>query len=540
MTGKPARASVCHVWGIWEVKDNKVLSLVKRASKKNHAALTQLCELKVKEVLFLCTREMGSAQDGQDAAQEVFIQLQKSIGNLKAPEAFNVWLNRLVYFTCQTMKRNNMKHKNALGTESFEDFLMDETLSSLPQESLEMDEKRQRIMDLIDSMPNKYRTPVVLHYYQNLRYEDIAQVMDISADAVNNNLRMARKYLKQQLDAEPVALGGGIAMLALGPLLTQAMASTAAMASTTLVAGCLGAAGVYAAAPAIGGLLAGLATQTVAQAAAVSVLALAGAGLTFGAVAALSNSSSTSLAPYSVAAGLPQSQQSGENGGFGGEGPVLAIGNTLSGRVYLKNNSEADPAALRGLAGAVIEVVSAEDPDTVLQTVGNDGLDGAFTVAGLPDGRYKLRLTLPGLAVCTKGGPAKIQGGLKTVQSGWLERDGETVFALTGDQTQLTGLDIEADLATSLSGRIQLRMGGAEIEYDEGLLPGVTIQLLDPQQRRVASSPITAQGDFMFENPMISQTGTYTLHIETDENAQVILNIPDEPVELSPGSNVRL
>ncbi|MDL2294721.1 RNA polymerase sigma factor, partial [Ruminococcaceae bacterium OttesenSCG-928-D13] len=232
------------------MKDKKLLELVRKASKQNKDAFNELCNLKAREVIYLCVVEMGNQHDGEDAAQEVFIRMQKSISSLQAPEAFNVWLNRLVHNTCVNMKRDTMKHKSSIPFETFEDAeWQDDSLFSLPQAFMEDAEKRALVAEAVEALPEKYRRCVVLHYYQSLNYEQVAEVLGITTDAVNNNLRMARKYLKIELEErmrDPMpAAWAALPLVASGPVLALSLQESAvASISSEMIAGCLAAAGV--------------------------------------------------------------------------------------------------------------------------------------------------------------------------------------------------------------------------------------------------------------------------------------------------------
>ena len=541
------------------MKDKNFLALVEKASKgKNQKAFIEICNLKAREVIFLCIREMGNPLDGEDAAQEVFIRMQKNIHQLKAPEAFNVWLNRLVYTTCLNMKRDSMKHKNALQPESFDNSLLEDSQITLPQEYVEDAEKRRVIADLIDDLPDKYKSCILLHYYQHLSYAEIAEVLDVSLDAVNNNMRMARKVLKLELENElgtetkKVKMHSVAPLVALGPVLSLGLQESAASTVTMdMIEKCLSAVGISAAAITAGGaaaiagtssaaggtagaVAAGVAVKTVAQIAATAAIVLGGGSAAVVAV----NQVHPIVPPPAISQTIeapPQEAQpqqaSGTPASVAEEAPML------SGRVYLVSDGPGQSEDARdGLSGIELQILDADNADEVVQSVttAEGEAQGEFAFSDLPDGNYRLRIMLPDGAKTVDNEATSVSTSLFHQGEGIVSVQGGEVLYLSASEA-VDQVDIALEIPTEVQGRIGLYRSGHEIEYDDGLLPGVAMHLLDPQGELVATTPIDTEGYYRFENPMVSQTGPYTLHVEVEEDAEISLEVPDVTIELYPG-----
>lgn len=181
------------------MEQGATLQLVERAMRKDKAAFAELCEAKAREVTYLCIQELGNVEEGRDAAQEVFIHLQKGMPRLRSAHAFNVWLNRIVFTTCNKMRHKQMKTIPELTLDTGGE--MADTLSELPGDFVEDEELRRLVVGLIAALPDKYRRCVEMHYYQQLSYAEIGAVLGIDQNAVNNRLRQARGRLKAALDS---------------------------------------------------------------------------------------------------------------------------------------------------------------------------------------------------------------------------------------------------------------------------------------------------------------------------------------------------
>lgn len=369
------------------MKDKQLLALVDRARKKDRAAFVKLCEMKAEEVIFLCVREMGNRQDGEDAAQEVFIRMQKSIDKLRAPEALNVWLNRLVYYTCSDMRKKKMREKTVSYDEPFLDELYDESNDGLPQSFIEQEDKRQRMIELIDDLPEKYRSCILMHYYQHMSYADIAEVLGIKENAVDNNLRMARKVLRQQLQDEETDYKqlASVPVVAFGAGMSQLLSQVARQTVTAAVKkACMAAAGVYQAFSAASGGAAAFGsfiTKPIVQGGVALLLAASiGGSLMY----------ATGNLPFGAPPTSVVSQDSGEGAMLEAIAPTEeAEENILAGQIAPLQAEESTE-----MAGVWLELVRATGEEEVVAQIQTEE-DGSFSFEGIAPGWYRLRVYLP-------------------------------------------------------------------------------------------------------------------------------------------------
>lgn len=178
---------------------DKLYQLIESATKGNRAALEELCVLYGRRVTYVCLRYMGNQHDAEDAAQEVFIELQKGITKLQNPQAFTVWLQRLIVRTCSDMRRRGMKNNYNMTLDDLDDVLREDNLEYIPQEYVEKDEHRKELIEIINSLPRNQRACVVLYYFENLSYADIAQVLNIAQPSVSTNLQRAKKRIHDEI-----------------------------------------------------------------------------------------------------------------------------------------------------------------------------------------------------------------------------------------------------------------------------------------------------------------------------------------------------
>lgn len=173
--------------------------LVKKASNGDVKAFEQICIFKGEDIVYLCIKSMENVQDGEDAAQEVFIRLQKGIGSLKHSAAFNRWLYLLVQNTCNDLRRKNMKSKNDSSIDTYVDILEEKT-EYLPQDIIENEEKRLQLQQVINKMSYSMRMAVILFYYEGLTREEIAEVLSLPLNTIKVNLYRARIKIRKEIE----------------------------------------------------------------------------------------------------------------------------------------------------------------------------------------------------------------------------------------------------------------------------------------------------------------------------------------------------
>ncbi|MDL2325360.1 sigma-70 family RNA polymerase sigma factor [Ruminococcaceae bacterium OttesenSCG-928-A16] len=187
------------------MEPNTLTILVEKAKDGNTDALLQLCEQKSQDVLYICMRIMGNKYDGEDAAQEVFIRLIKNLHRLQNPSSFSVWLNKIIMSTCNDMRRRSMKNSSniPLSVQEETDPIAEVKLDFLPGEYAEEKEKREQLLAVVQSLPQKYLQPVLLFYYQGLTLAQTAKVLNKSVPSVDHALRRARTVIKNNLESQP-------------------------------------------------------------------------------------------------------------------------------------------------------------------------------------------------------------------------------------------------------------------------------------------------------------------------------------------------
>jgi RNA polymerase sigma-70 factor (ECF subfamily) len=146
-------------------------------------------------------RMLGSNADVEDIAQQVFIRVWKSAGRYVARAKFTTWLLKITRNLVFNEMRRTKRHPHLpvqIDPESEEIPLKDEQTTT-PDATLLQRELQEAIENAITLLPDTQRMALVLRRYEELSYEEIADVLDLSVPAVKSLLFRARTELRERL-----------------------------------------------------------------------------------------------------------------------------------------------------------------------------------------------------------------------------------------------------------------------------------------------------------------------------------------------------
>ena len=179
-------------------QDVRLMRLVAGGETK---AFEQLIERHQALVAGTVARMLGSNADVEDIAQQVFIRVWKSAGRYVAKAKFTTWLLKITRNLVFNEMRRAKRHPHLpvqIEPEGEEIPIKDETTST-PDATLLESELQSAIEQAITLLPETQRMALVLRRYEELSYEEIADVLDLSVPAVKSLLFRARSELRERL-----------------------------------------------------------------------------------------------------------------------------------------------------------------------------------------------------------------------------------------------------------------------------------------------------------------------------------------------------
>jgi RNA polymerase sigma-70 factor (ECF subfamily) len=183
-----------------DANDVHLMSLV---SGGDVAAFETLVEKHQTLVAGTVARMLGNNSDVEDVAQQVFVRVWKSARRYVPRAKFTTWLLKITRNLVFNEMRRRKRHAATplqTGIEGEEMQLKDER-SQTPDASLLENELQGAIDSAIADLPGTQRMAVILRRYEELSYEEIADVLDQSVPAVKSLLFRARTELREKLKA---------------------------------------------------------------------------------------------------------------------------------------------------------------------------------------------------------------------------------------------------------------------------------------------------------------------------------------------------
>ena len=169
--------------------------LLGRVQKGDNEAFAYLVETYQGPVYNLCYRMLGEANDAEDASQETFMRAYKGIRSYDGQRTFSTWLLSIAAHYCIDQIR-----RRRFTVLSFEEDPMLEPpdLDPGPEAALVASENQKKVQALLSSLNPQDRAAVVMRYWYDFSYEEIAGTLQLSVSAVKSRLHRARRDLAQQ------------------------------------------------------------------------------------------------------------------------------------------------------------------------------------------------------------------------------------------------------------------------------------------------------------------------------------------------------
>ena len=173
-------------------------TLVKRAQTGDRPAfelLVRRCSRLVYARLYLDT---GDSHHAEDLLQETLLTAFRTLGQLSQPDKFRPWLLRIAQNAAIDAARRDGRKKR---TPEFDELKQrqDAMVVLRPDEQVEKDEMRQKVLAILRSLPEEYRLPLTLRFLVGADYETIQAQMGLSNGSLRGLLHRGVQRLRAEM-----------------------------------------------------------------------------------------------------------------------------------------------------------------------------------------------------------------------------------------------------------------------------------------------------------------------------------------------------
>jgi RNA polymerase sigma-70 factor, ECF subfamily len=177
--------------------DHDLRELVDRCLAGDQAAMVRLVDRYRDRVFGICYRMLGQRQDAEDAAQETFLRVLRSLFRWDQRRAFEPWLLAIAANRCRTMLA-------ARARRSTYHVIHDDQIEDKSPNWQDADHLEEEIQLALGQLRTDYRQAFLLFHEQGLSYEHIAEIMRCPLGTVKTWIHRARQELAARLQQREV------------------------------------------------------------------------------------------------------------------------------------------------------------------------------------------------------------------------------------------------------------------------------------------------------------------------------------------------
>lgn len=175
-----------------EASDQELIEQV----RAGHADRYRLLVERYQSLVFsIALRMVRDRTEAEDIAQDVFLKAYRTLESFREEASFKTWICKIATNRCIDWRRKHAARQERT-TQVEEAERLADPLHELPEQALVRRETQREVRRVIEEMPEKYRTILLMYHFQGMSYKDIAEVEQISARTVETRLYRAKSLLR--------------------------------------------------------------------------------------------------------------------------------------------------------------------------------------------------------------------------------------------------------------------------------------------------------------------------------------------------------
>jgi RNA polymerase sigma-70 factor (ECF subfamily) len=178
--------------------------LIKNMISGDYDSFKVLVNENQKKVLNTCYRFTNNREDAEDITQEVFVEVYRSIRGFRGNSKLSTWIYRIAVAKSLDFLRKKKRKKrfgfvkNVFSGEQLKEDLK-ASVSSSPEANAENQDRIKILNEALETLPENQRTAFTLSKYDELSYQEIAEILGTTIPAVESLIHRAKNNLKKKL-----------------------------------------------------------------------------------------------------------------------------------------------------------------------------------------------------------------------------------------------------------------------------------------------------------------------------------------------------
>ncbi len=179
------------VGGVYVDQNDHDRELVARCLRGEETAFEGLVDRYQRLLFTVAVRIVGDYEEAADATQNAFVNAYRKLRTFDPERRFFSWIYRILLNECLNARRDRRVH---------EPLTPELAQVGTPADLFEASERRARLQAAVHALPTDYREVIVLRYFGELSYEDIADAVGVPVKTVKSRLHTARQRLASLLN----------------------------------------------------------------------------------------------------------------------------------------------------------------------------------------------------------------------------------------------------------------------------------------------------------------------------------------------------
>ena len=178
-------------------EDNKIIAQILNGDQEAYAILVDKYKGPIYNLVYRMT---GEHQDTDDLAQEIFVRTFASLKKYDINRIFFPWLYSIALNVLRNYQKKRKPKRYEVATADFPDQKIAETHN--PEDFVQRRDQSRQLAAILQKLPETQRQAVVLRYYQDLAFTDIAKILDISLSTAKMRVYRGLEKLADMLKSE--------------------------------------------------------------------------------------------------------------------------------------------------------------------------------------------------------------------------------------------------------------------------------------------------------------------------------------------------
>jgi RNA polymerase sigma-70 factor (ECF subfamily) len=171
------------------------------AQQGDQTAFMNIVDAYQRPVYNLCYRMLGDTTQAEDAAQETFLRVYTKLDTYQESRKFSSWLFSIASHYCIDQLRR--RRYQMVSWDDLPPWRWLPTTDPEPEDVVMHDEAQDNLRNLLNKLQPDYRAAVILRYWHEMSYEEIAEALDTTISAIKSRLFRAKQMMVQAADNVP-------------------------------------------------------------------------------------------------------------------------------------------------------------------------------------------------------------------------------------------------------------------------------------------------------------------------------------------------